>query len=83
MLIAFGAKNDIEDFGDDEVVKYLTSAIDQTKFVNNTLNESTLDWIAETEKMPGGHPGLDGHKIIANKIYEHIRNIGWIPRRSN
>lgn len=78
MLIAYNADLDTHDYGGDTGVKYLISAIDKTKFINNTLSESTIDWIVGTKKMPNGHPGPDGHQIIANKIYEHIRNSGWL-----
>jgi hypothetical protein len=30
------------------------------------------------EVCPGGHPGILGHRRIAERINEHIRNLGWI-----
>lgn len=54
----------------------LVDAIDLSCFVNNTLELSVGEWIWGTKLMPNGHPSEAGHEIIANKIYEHIRNIG-------
>jgi hypothetical protein len=56
----------------------LLKQINLELFVDYTLNESTSEWTYSTPKMPGAHPGPEGHKLIANKIYEHIRNLGWI-----
>ena len=41
-------------------------------------NEGMLEWADHTKKGPNGHFLEEGHLIVANKIYEHIRNIGWI-----
>jgi len=69
---------DIHDYSYSESVKFLLREIDYDMFINNTLTESTMDWTYNTPKMPLGHPGPEGHKIIANKVYEHIRNLGWV-----
>ena len=41
-------------------------------------NETMMEWTYGCSKGPGGHPLEAGHQIIANKIYEHIRHLGWI-----
>jgi hypothetical protein len=81
MLIAFGAAEYTEAFGDDPGVKQLMTLIDKASFLDHTLATSTDDWTygtSRTSKMPIRHPDLEGHRIIANKIYEHIRNSGWL-----
>ena len=43
------------------------------------FNESgMLEWTYKCSQGPGGHFLEDGHKIVANKIYEHITNLGWL-----
>lgn len=37
-----------------------------------------VEWMWDCPKGPGGHPLELGHQRIAEKINEHIRNIGWI-----
>jgi len=37
-----------------------------------------IDWQGDCPKGPGGHPLELGHKRIAEKINEHIRNLGWL-----
>jgi len=36
-----------------------------------------VDFQGDCPKGPGGHPLELGHQRIANKIYEHIRYLGW------
>lgn len=54
---------------------------------NNQVNKQTfidygeagmLEWTYGSAQGPYGHFLEDGHKIVAEKIYEHIRNLGWI-----
>lgn len=78
MLIAFGAFENFSYFAKEKSVQELLNAIDLSMFVKNTLAESTVEWTHKTQKMPMGHPGPEGHQIIANQIYEHIRNLGWV-----
>lgn len=52
----------------------LVSQIDQTQFVDGMFN-SVAEWTYGSPQGPNGHPLEAGHKIIADKIYEHIRNI--------
>ena len=77
MFLAFGS-DDFDRYKQKENIKKLIEEIDLNLFVGNTLTESTVDWTYGTLKGPGGHPLEKGHQIIANKIYEHIRHLGWI-----
>ncbi len=54
----------------------LVKNIDMDMFVDKTMFDSTDEWTNKLSKMPRGHPNPEGHKLIANKVYEHIRYIG-------
>jgi hypothetical protein len=41
-------------------------------------NESMMEWTFRTPQGPRGHFLEDGHRIVADKIYEYIRHLGWI-----
>jgi lysophospholipase L1-like esterase len=41
-------------------------------------HEGFLEWQGDCPKGPEGHPLELGHQRIANKINEHIRNLGWL-----
>ena len=41
-------------------------------------NETMMEWTYGCSKGPGGHFLEQGHEQVANKIYEHIRHLGWI-----
>jgi lysophospholipase L1-like esterase len=56
---------------------HLMSAIDKSFFVS-TMSTSVAEWTWGTPHGPNGHPLEAGHEIIAQKIYEHIRNKCWI-----
>jgi lysophospholipase L1-like esterase len=76
MFIACGAHENHNEY----CLKFnkLVSAIDQTIFVDGMFL-SAGDWTRSAPYGPNGHPLEAGHEIIANKIYEHIRHISWIP----
>lgn len=40
--------------------------------------EGIVEWMGDCPKGPGGHPLELGHQRIAEKINEHIRNLGWL-----
>jgi len=40
--------------------------------------EGIIEWIGDCPRGPDGHPLELGHKRIADKVYEHIRNLGWV-----
>lgn len=54
----------------------LISAIDHTMFVDDMFT-SVGEWTWGTPHGPNGHPLEQGHEVIANKIYEYIRNQCW------
>lgn len=41
-------------------------------------SEGLVEWMGDCPKGPGGHPLELGHQRIADKINEHIRNLGWL-----
>ena len=55
----------------------LINAIDQSQFVSD-MSTSVAEWTWGTPHGPNGHPLEQGHQIIADKIYEHIRNKCWV-----
>jgi hypothetical protein len=46
--------------------------------IGNWVDGQMVEWMGDCVKGPGGHPLELGHQRIADKIYEHIRNLGWI-----
>ena len=40
--------------------------------------EGMLEWTYGCPQGIGGHFLEQGHRIVADRIYEHIRNLGWI-----
>lgn len=58
--------------------KNLIDAIDKTIFVDSDMEISVGEWTWGTTPKPHGHPSEEGHEIMADKIYEHIRNKYWI-----
>jgi hypothetical protein len=57
--------------------KKLVDAIDHSMFVDDMFT-SVGEWTYGTPHGPNGHPLEKGHEIIAEKIYEHIRNKCWL-----
>jgi lysophospholipase L1-like esterase len=51
--------------------------VDPTYFLG-WPNDTMMEWTYGCSKGPGGHFLEQGHEIVANKIYEHIRHFGWI-----
>jgi hypothetical protein len=51
--------------------------IDKEKFLNFDQS-GMMEWTYGCKKGPNGHFLEDGHSIVAEKIYEHIRYLGWI-----
>ena len=71
MFIACGAHNSHKLYHHNH--KKLIDAIDHSMFVDNMFT-SVGEWTHGTPHGPNGHPLDEGHEIIAEKIYEHIRN---------
>jgi hypothetical protein len=75
MFIACGAHHDHNTYHTQH--QLLIDQIDTSQFVDTMFN-SVGEWCYGSPCGPRGHPLEAGHNIIANKIYEHIRNIGGI-----
>ena len=41
-------------------------------------NETMMEWTFGTQMGSNGHFLEQGHEVVANKIYEYIRHLGWI-----
>ena len=41
-------------------------------------DESMMEWTFRTPQGPRGHFLEQGHEVVADKIYGHIRHLGWI-----
>lgn len=80
MFIACGSHEHHKHFSNqfDNLVNF----IDHSMFVTDmftSVNEWVYNAPAGPAKLgPNGHPLEQGHEIIADKIYEHIRNKCWI-----
>ena len=59
-------------------VKTLIHDMIDTTYYLGWPNETMMEWTYGTEQGPGGHFLEDGHKLVADKIYEHIRHLGWV-----
>jgi hypothetical protein len=59
-------------------VAWYRDKIDTTRFVEFDRG-GMMEWTQDCVKGPGGHFLEYGHGIVADKIYEHIRNLGWLP----
>ncbi len=57
--------------------KDLLNQIDNTYYVG-WPNESMMEWAYQTPIGPYGHFLDEGHIKVGEKIYEHIRNLGWV-----
>jgi hypothetical protein len=57
-------------------LKHLWDSVDEQYYVG-WPTDGFLEFQGDCEKGSGGHPLELGHERISNKIYEHIRNIGW------
>jgi lysophospholipase L1-like esterase len=73
MFIACGANNSHQAYH--KKFATLVGQIDQTQFINGMFT-SVAEWTYGTPHGSNGHPLEQGHEIIAEKIYEHIKNLG-------
>jgi hypothetical protein len=51
--------------------------VDNTSFIG-WPGETMVEWVVPCQYGSHGHFLDDGHKKVADKIYEYIRNIGWV-----
>ena len=49
-----------------------------TRYYLGWPNESMMEWTYGCPQGSRGHFLEQGHRIVADKIYEHIGNIGWL-----
>jgi hypothetical protein len=49
-----------------------------TEFFLGWPQTGMVEWVGDCPKGPNGHPLELGHERIAEKINEHIRNLGWL-----
>ena len=56
---------------------HLVEQIDKSNYIEWPNNGFTA-FVNGAPLGPNGHPLELGHQRIADKIYEHIRNIGWV-----
>lgn len=75
MFIACGANSSHQQYHKNFLK--LIQGIDQSCFIND-MTKSVAEWTWGTPHGPNGHPLEAGHEIIADKIYEHIRNKCWV-----
>jgi len=55
----------------------VSNQIDQTYYIG-WPDHTMMEWTYNTPQGPGGHFLEQGHEQVADKIYEHIRHLGWI-----
>jgi len=51
--------------------------VDSTNYIG-WPNESMMEWTYRCPTGPRGHFLEQGHQRVADKIYEHIGNLGWV-----
>ena len=61
-------------YNDDAV---LTKQIDTQNFLG-WPNEGMAEWTNGCKRGPRGHFLEEGHRKVTAKLYEHIRNLGWL-----
>jgi hypothetical protein len=60
-----------------QLTKHLVDKVN-SKYYLGWPDESMMEWTYGCAKGPGGHFLEDGHKIVAEKINEYIRHLGWV-----
>jgi len=58
-------------------MKTRTSLIDPAYYIG-WPTEGMTEWTQGCKKGPNGHFLEDGHNKVAAKLYEHIRDLGWL-----
>jgi lysophospholipase L1-like esterase len=69
----------LDTFGNNSYRKNNTvvDQIDSTYYVGWPTT-TMMEWTYGTPQGPNGHFLEQGHELVADKIYEHIRHLGWI-----
>jgi lysophospholipase L1-like esterase len=77
MLNAFG-NNILNNMDFKKYVNYnLIEKIDTSNIVGK-FEDTMMEWAYNCPKGPNGHFLALGHQRVADKINEHIRNLGWV-----
>jgi len=74
-----GLQSDIGSAYNDYIneLNYIFKQIDLTYYIG-WPESGMVEWAFPSPKGPGGHFLEEGHRKVADKINEYIRNIGWI-----
>lgn len=56
---------------------HLVNAVDSRHYLG-WYQHGMTEWMGDCPKGTRHHPLELGHKRIADKVYEHIRNLGWL-----
>jgi hypothetical protein len=69
----------LDTFGNNNYRKnsIVVDQIDSTYYVGWPTT-TMMEWTYKTSQGPNGHFLEQGHEIVADKIYEHIRHLGWV-----
>lgn len=51
--------------------------VDKSNFIGFGVS-GMMEWTYGCEQGPSGHFLEEGHQIVTNKVYEHIRHLGWV-----
>lgn len=63
--------------GYSDLKPFYVDQVDRAYFLG--FEESGMrEWAQHCEQGAGGHFLQDGHAIVAERIYEHIRNLSWV-----
>lgn len=75
MVNSFG--NNWNDFRRTADMQVLANQIDRDYFLGWPYNQM-VEWTYKCPQGPNGHFLDEGHQRVAEKIYEHIRYLGWV-----
>lgn len=60
-----------------ENYELLVDKVNKERFIDFGIS-GMLEWTHGVPQGKGGHFLVEGHQIVANRVYEHIRNLGWL-----
>jgi hypothetical protein len=60
-----------------QLVSHLVDQVDSKYFIG-WPTETMMEWTFGTPRGSRGHFLEDGHRIVADKVYEYIRYLGWV-----
>ena len=67
---SFGNQDLFVKYQDSDLIKPWIARLDKTKYID--YPRGLVEWAYGTPQGPGGHPLEQGHKQIAEKIYEKL-----------